>query len=113
MFLTCLYPPHAYIGSRISIARAVYGDQPIVLLDDPLSAVDAHVGQHIFDEVLLGALADRTRIMCTNQLQYLPHADLVVVVKEGKIVEKGSYEVVCSYRQQTFSNLSSLIYVIH
>eukprot|EP00019_Armaparvus_languidus_P007992 CAMPEP_0168601030 /NCGR_PEP_ID=MMETSP0420-20121227/13180_1 /TAXON_ID=498008 /ORGANISM="Pessonella sp." /LENGTH=1006 /DNA_ID=CAMNT_0008639321 /DNA_START=1053 /DNA_END=4070 /DNA_ORIENTATION=+ len=77
---------------RVSIARAMYGDQSLILLDDPLSAVDSHVAQHIFDEVIMGAVRERTRIMCTNQLQFLPHADLVVVMRDGKVVESGSYE---------------------
>ena len=50
---------------RISLARAVYNNADIYLLDDPLSAVDAHVGKHIFDHVIgpNGLLKDKTRLM--------------------------------------------------
>ncbi|CAB4004432.1 multidrug resistance-associated 5 [Paramuricea clavata] len=54
---------------RISLARAVYADKDIYLLDDPLSAVDSHVGQHVFDNCIKGTLADKTIIFVTHQLQ--------------------------------------------
>ncbi|GAA5825076.1 hypothetical protein JCM11251_006090 [Rhodosporidiobolus azoricus] len=77
---------------RVSIARTLYFDSQIVLLDDVLSAVDAHVGAHIFEHAIKGALGDRTRIMVTHAVQYLPEADLVLVMENGRIVERGHYQ---------------------
>ena len=78
---------------RVSLARAVYFDADTYILDDPLSAVDAHVGAHLFDRCINGMLKGKTRVLVTNQLQYVPSADLVVVLKEGRIVERGAYQV--------------------
>lgn len=84
---------------RICIARAAYEDTQIVLLDDPLSAVDAHVGQHLLENcILAGPFAHRTRILVTHSLDVLPRADLVVVVdrddsSEGRVVQQGTYSV--------------------
>ncbi|CAB3994524.1 multidrug resistance-associated 5 isoform X1 [Paramuricea clavata] len=77
---------------RISLARAVYADKDIYLLDDPLSAVDSHVGQHIFDNCIKGTLADKTIIFVTHQLQYLSHCDTVILLKAGRVAEMGKYE---------------------
>lgn len=79
---------------RISLARAVYADTDIYLLDDPLSAVDAYVGRHIFDNIIgpRGMLRDRTRVLITNKLSVLPEVDHIVVMKDGQISESGSYE---------------------
>ncbi|XP_076803641.1 ATP-binding cassette sub-family C member 5-like [Clavelina lepadiformis] len=76
---------------RISLARAVYSEREIVLLDDPLSAVDAHVGKHIFFECIKNILANRTVIFVTHQLQYLKDCDEVVMLKEGRITEYGQH----------------------
>ncbi|XP_019738045.1 multidrug resistance-associated protein 4-like isoform X2 [Hippocampus comes] len=77
--------------ARISLARAVYQDADIYLLDDPLSAVDAEVGKHIFEECICGLLRNKPRVLVTHQLQYLKAAHEIVVLKEGKMVAKGSY----------------------
>ncbi|KAM4531012.1 multidrug resistance-associated protein 1 isoform 2-T2 [Odontesthes bonariensis] len=79
---------------RVSLARAVYCDRAIYLLDDPLSAVDAHVGKHIFDHVIgpQGLLKDKTRVLVTHGLSYLPQTDLILVMVEGEITEVGSYQ---------------------
>ena len=77
--------------ARVSLARAVYSDADIFLLDDPLSAVDASVGQHIFEKCICGELSNRTRILATHQVQHLPRADKIAVMREGCIVKKGSY----------------------
>jgi ABC-type multidrug transport system fused ATPase/permease subunit len=77
---------------RISIARAVYSDSDIYLFDDPLSALDAHVGRHIFDQVLLGLLKNKTRIFVTHQVQLLPECDRVVVMENGRIAAVGRYD---------------------
>ncbi|KAL0032002.1 hypothetical protein WJX77_000079 [Trebouxia sp. C0004] len=77
---------------RVALARACYTRSDIVLLDDPLSAVDAHVGAHIFQTCICGLLAGRTRILATHQMQYLPAADWVVVMQAGRISHQGRYE---------------------
>jgi multidrug resistance-associated protein (MRP) len=79
---------------RVSIARAVYQKSDIYLLDDPLSAVDSHVGKHIFDEVIgpEGLLRTKTRILVTHGLSFLPQCDLIVVLDEGSIIEVGTYK---------------------
>ncbi|XP_005105556.2 canalicular multispecific organic anion transporter 2 [Aplysia californica] len=78
---------------RVSLARAVYSQADTYLLDDPLSAVDSYVGKHIFQNVIgpEGMLRNKTRILVTHGLQWLPQADLVVVMKDGQIVETGTY----------------------
>lgn len=70
---------------RLNIARAIYFDADIVLLDDPLSAVDAHVGRHIFDNAILGLLKDKCRILATHQLWVLSRCDRIVWMEGGKI----------------------------
>ena len=79
--------------ARIALARAVYARAPVVLLDDPLSAVDAHVGKHIFQQVLgpNGLLAGTTRVLVTHQTQYLPHADAVIILDSGRVLAQGTY----------------------
>eukprot|EP00742_Colponemidia_sp_Colp-10_P011707 GILJ01013047.1.p1 GENE.GILJ01013047.1~~GILJ01013047.1.p1 ORF type:complete len:1349 (-),score=259.23 GILJ01013047.1:185-4231(-) len=76
---------------RVSIARAVYADSDIYVFDDSLSAVDAYVSRHIFDHCINGLLKQKTRIMATNQLHFLSSFDQIVVLKDGSIVESGSY----------------------
>uniref|UniRef100_A0A8C9WBY2 ABC-type glutathione-S-conjugate transporter n=1 Tax=Scleropages formosus TaxID=113540 RepID=A0A8C9WBY2_SCLFO len=83
---------------RVSLARAVYRNADIYLLDDPLSAVDAHVGQHIFDKVIgpKGMLRDKTRVLVTHGMSFLPQADLILVLVDGEITEMGSYSELMS-----------------
>ncbi|CAA7016303.1 unnamed protein product [Microthlaspi erraticum] len=76
---------------RIQIARALYQNADIYLFDDPFSAVDAHTGSHLFKEVLLGILRDKTVIYVTHQVEFLPEADLILVMKDGKITQAGKY----------------------
>ena len=80
--------------ARVTLARAVYARADIVLLDDPLSAVDAHVGRHLLRHVLgpKGLLANATRVLVTHQTQFLPHADEVFILDGGRVVARGSYE---------------------
>ncbi|NXE67919.1 MRP6 protein, partial [Calcarius ornatus] len=79
---------------RVSLARAVYQQAAIYLLDDPLAAVDAHVGQHIFEHVLgpNGLLKDKTRVLVTHTLNILAQVDNIVFLVDGKISEIGSYQ---------------------
>ncbi|XP_043991808.1 ATP-binding cassette sub-family C member 2-like [Gambusia affinis] len=79
---------------RVSLARAVYSQADIFLLDDPLSAVDSHVGKHLFDKVIGpdGLLKDKTRILVTHGVSFLPCVDEVVVLVNGRVSEVGSYQ---------------------
>ena len=70
---------------RLNIARAIYFDADIILMDDPLSAVDAHVGRHIMEEAICGLLKDKARVLATHQLHVLHRADRIVWMKEGMI----------------------------
>ncbi|XP_069129780.1 ATP-binding cassette sub-family C member 5-like [Argopecten irradians] len=76
---------------RLSLARAVYSKSDIYLLDDPLSAVDVHVGRHLFHQCIKKTLKGKTVILVTHQLQYLRHCDEIVVIEEGKIAERGHH----------------------
>ncbi|XP_074454081.1 multidrug resistance-associated protein 1 isoform X2 [Larus michahellis] len=79
---------------RVNLARAVYQKASIYLLDDPLSSVDAHVGQHIFEHVLgpKGLLKDKTRVLVTHTINILPQVDNIVFLVDGTISEIGSYQ---------------------
>uniref|UniRef100_A0A8C4YJF2 ABC-type glutathione-S-conjugate transporter n=1 Tax=Gopherus evgoodei TaxID=1825980 RepID=A0A8C4YJF2_9SAUR len=79
---------------RVSLARAVYKKAAVYLLDDPLSAVDAQVGQHIFEHVIgpNGLLKDRTRVLVTHAINILPQVDNIVLMVDGEISETGSYQ---------------------
>ena len=87
--------------ARVSLARALYSDADIYLLDDPLSAVDAKVGKHLFDRCICGFLSGRTRVFVTHQLDYLTHLDSIIVLSEGAQVN----ERVCLHE---FENSRSL-----
>ncbi|PKA64568.1 ABC transporter C family member 3 [Apostasia shenzhenica] len=76
---------------RIQIARALYQDCDVYLLDDPFSAVDAQTGNHLFKDCLLGHLASKTVIYVTHQVEFLPSSDLILVMKNGVIVQAGKY----------------------
>jgi ATP-binding cassette subfamily C (CFTR/MRP) protein 1 len=100
---------HTYIGERgitlsggqrqrICVARAAYAESDIVLLDDPLSALDANVGHHLLHHCILsGPLAHRTRILVTHHLDVLPKADWIIMMdsvgNEGRISQQGTYAV--------------------
>ncbi|MEJ1287069.1 hypothetical protein NN561_018084 [Cricetulus griseus] len=79
---------------RLSLARAVYRKAAVYLLDDPLASLDAHVSQHVFKQVIgpSGLLQGTTRILVTNTLHVLPHADWILVLANGTIAEMGSYQ---------------------
>ncbi|KAJ7401505.1 multidrug resistance-associated protein 1 [Pitangus sulphuratus] len=79
---------------RVSLARAVYCNADVYLLDDPLSAVDAHVGKHIFEKVIgpKGILKNKTRVLVTHAINYLPQMDTILVMTDGEISEMGSYQ---------------------
>ncbi|KAG0232674.1 Canalicular multispecific organic anion transporter 2 [Actinomortierella wolfii] len=79
---------------RVSLARAAYEDADLYLLDDPLSAVDAHVDQHLWQHLIgpEGILKDKTRLLVTHAIHHLGEADQIVVLKDGTISETGRYQ---------------------
>ena len=88
--------------SRINLARAVYRQADIYLLDDPLSSVDAKVGRHIYEHCILGVLANTLRIMVTHRAEYLREADSVIVLQNGRVRCQGKYEQLLSSDEYFF-----------
>nr|XP_006012342.2 PREDICTED: multidrug resistance-associated protein 7 [Latimeria chalumnae] len=76
--------------ARIALARAVYMDKEVYLLDDPLAAVDADVANHLMEKCMLGILKHKTRILCTHRIEFLEKADVIVLMDDGKIVRTGT-----------------------
>ncbi|KAI7820518.1 P-loop containing nucleoside triphosphate hydrolase protein [Gamsiella multidivaricata] len=91
---------------RVSLARAAYQDADVYLLDDPLSAVDAHVDQHLWENLIGpdGLLKDKTRVLVTHGIHHLEHADHIVVLKDRRIEEAGHYADLMA-TQNTFYRL--------
>ena len=87
---------------RVSLARAIYQDSDVYFLDDTLSAVDAHVGQHIYQEVIgpNGLLKNKTRIFVTHNLNYVSDSDYILMFENGTIVEQGEYGAVVRANRQ-------------
>nr|AXN55887.1 ABC transporter C family member 2 [Crocus sativus] len=77
---------------RVSMARAVYSDSDVYIFDDPLSALDAHVGREVFEQCIEDKLRGKTRVLVTNQLHFLPNVDRIIVVHEGMVKEEGTFE---------------------
>ncbi|KAJ0255573.1 ABC transporter C family member 9 [Hirschfeldia incana] len=77
---------------RIQIARAVYQDADVYLLDDPFSAVDAHTGRQLFEECLMGILKEKTVLYVTHQVEFLPAADLILVMQNGRVMQAGKFQ---------------------
>ncbi|CAN7049540.1 hypothetical protein IGI04_026558 [Brassica rapa subsp. trilocularis] len=77
---------------RVSMARAVYSSADVYIFDDPLSALDAHVAQQVFDSCMKDELKGKTRVLVTNQLHFLPLMDRIILVSEGMIKEEGTFE---------------------
>ncbi|KAL8828170.1 MAG: hypothetical protein Q9191_002746 [Dirinaria sp. TL-2023a] len=80
--------------ARLTLARAVYARADVYLLDDCLSAVDQHVGRHLINNVLGrdGLLSSKTRVLATNSIPILREADYVTLLRDSRILEKGTYE---------------------
>lgn len=78
--------------ARISLARAVYSNANIYLLDDPFSALDHNVGKQIYDKLVCVYLRDKCIILATHQVQLLENVKKILVLNAGKIVDRGSYE---------------------
>ena len=77
--------------SRVSLARAVYSNADIYLLDDPLRALDANVSAHVFDKCICGLLSRHLRLLVTHKVEHLAKSDRIVVMKDGRAVTEGSY----------------------
>ncbi|ENN82133.1 hypothetical protein YQE_01489, partial [Dendroctonus ponderosae] len=75
--------------SRVALARAVYQDKSVYLLDDIVSAVDRNVAKHIFQHCILGLLKEKTRILCTHHVEFLVYADRIAVLENGLIKKLG------------------------
>lgn len=77
--------------ARINLARCIYKEADIYLLDDPLSAVDTNVGKQLYEELITKYLHDKIRILITHQLQYLTNANEIIILDDGEIVGNGNY----------------------
>jgi len=80
---------------RIAIARALYQQSEVVLMDDPLSALDVNVGEFIFKNAILGSLKDKTRLIITHNISYLKHFDKIIFMDNGEVHYFGDYETLC------------------
>ena len=100
--------------SLINLFLFSFSNVDICLLDDPLSAVDSHVGRHIFDNVIGpdGLLADKTRIVVTNAVNFLAQVDEILVVKDGEIAERGTYQELLD-QQGPFAQVSKNLFLLH
>ncbi|KFH68024.1 hypothetical protein MVEG_06754 [Podila verticillata NRRL 6337] len=78
--------------ARLSLARSVYFNAGTVILDDPLSAVDAHVGKKLWEDCVMSELKDRTRVIATHQLHVLPDVDYILCMQNGVIAEEGTFK---------------------
>ncbi|KAF5297469.1 hypothetical protein FQR65_LT10005 [Abscondita terminalis] len=90
--------------ARINLARAVYKTADVYLLDDPFSALDVCVGNHVFEECILKFLKNKTVIIVTHQLQYLEKVDHIVILSNGTVEAQGSMEELCK-KQVNFSKI--------
>ncbi|OJD31060.1 abc transporter [Diplodia corticola] len=84
---------------RINIARAIYFNADIILMDDPLSAVDAHVGRHIMDNAICGLLENKCRVLATHQLHVLHRCDRIMVMHEGRISAAGTFDYLKAHNE--------------
>ncbi|KAK4704538.1 lysophospholipase, partial [Phenoliferia sp. Uapishka_3] len=90
---------------RVNIARALYFNADIILLDDPLSAVDAHVGKHLFDNAICGSLAGKTRVLVTHALHFLHQVDYILCIEHGKLLQQGTYDELIADTTGAFAEL--------
>ncbi|XVF10473.1 hypothetical protein REPUB_Repub07fG0186100 [Reevesia pubescens] len=89
---------------RVQLARALYQDADIYLLDDPFSAVDAHTATSLFNEYLMGALSEKTVLLVTHQVHFLPAFDSILLMAAGEIIEAATYDHLLASSQE-FQNL--------
>ncbi|XP_043594439.1 ATP-binding cassette sub-family C member 4-like isoform X2 [Bombus pyrosoma] len=86
--------------ARINLARSLYRQADIYLLDDPLSAVDTHVSKHLFEECIQRYLAGKTRILATHQLQYVKNVDAIILIEQGKVTVFSQFQDLLSQRPE-------------
>nr|BAX25130.1 MRP-like ABC transporter -like [Oryza brachyantha] len=85
---------------RVQLARALYQNADIYLLDDPFSAVDAHTASSLFNEYVMGALSDKTVLLVTHQVDFLPVFDSILIISDGEIVRSGLYQDLLAHSQE-------------
>uniref|UniRef100_A0A8C5CZA5 ATP-binding cassette, sub-family C (CFTR/MRP), member 8 n=1 Tax=Gadus morhua TaxID=8049 RepID=A0A8C5CZA5_GADMO len=97
---------------RISVARALYQQTNVVFLDDPFSALDIHLSDHMMQEGLLKILREekRTVVLVTHKLQYLPHADWIIAMKDGSIQTEGSLKDIQNSEPELFEQWKTLMH---
>ena len=95
--------------TRVSLARAVYADADMYLLDDPLSAVDAKVGEQIFKQCICQLLRDRIRIMVTHEENHMKVADQIIVLHKGSLLGKGTFPEVETFLSMLYSSYKATI----
>lgn len=93
---------------RVNLARAIYSDAHIMLMDDPLSAVDAHVGRDILDKAICGLLKDKCRILATHQLHALHRCDRIIIMKEGQIDSFDTFDNLMIHNEEFRSMMSTV-----
>lgn len=96
--------------ARLTLARAVYARADIYLLDDCLSAVDQHVGRHLIDHVLgsSGLLKGKTRVLATNSIPVLLESDFICLIRDGKIIERGTHDQVMAMKGEIANLIKTL-----
>ncbi|XP_077980908.1 ATP-binding cassette sub-family C member 8-like [Glandiceps talaboti] len=99
---------------RVSVARALYSHTNIVLMDDPLSALDVHVTSHLMEKGIMNFLLkeNRTVVLVTHQIQYLSYADKVIFIEDGQIVDQGNLNDIEKHDPELFSNIQRRIQLI-
>ncbi|MBN3324023.1 ABCC8 protein, partial [Atractosteus spatula] len=96
---------------RISVARALYQQTNVVFLDDPFSALDIHLSDHLMQEGILKLLREekRTVVLVTHKLQYLPHADWIIAMKDGTIQREGTLKDIQNSEPELFEHWKTLM----
>jgi len=76
----------------VALARAAYAQADVYFLDDPLSAVDAHVGKSLFEDCVQGLLKESTRVLVTHHVHYLKQCDQIIAIDHGKVQAAGTFD---------------------
>uniref|UniRef100_A0A672QR54 ATP-binding cassette sub-family C member 8-like n=1 Tax=Sinocyclocheilus grahami TaxID=75366 RepID=A0A672QR54_SINGR len=97
---------------RIGVARALYQATNVVFLDDPFSALDIHLSDHLMQEGILKLLREekRTVVLVTHKLQYLPHADWIIAMKDGSIQTEGTLKDIQNSQPELFEQWKTLMH---